>query len=160
MTSAAPPAEAQPLYARLEEQIIGRDQRATSDVFYDLVRAGRPLTEMLRETIRIASPYIHVPYHQRIDNGVVRFVNNDHCLLSARAALQLRRLVGKGYELVPMAQTMWYVPTGLDPWISFSGISRDTTRESGSSRASRSPRPRATSRSRSRSISTGRSRIG
>jgi hypothetical protein len=116
MTSAAPPADAQCLYARLEEQIIGRDQRATSDVFYDLVRAGRPLTEMLRETIRIASPYIHVPYHQRIDNGVVRFVNNDHCLLSARAALQLRRLVGKGYELVPMAQTMWYVPTGLDPW--------------------------------------------
>ncbi len=104
------------LYDRLEDRILNRDQRGTSDVFYDLVRAERPLAEMLLETVRIASPYIHIPYHQRIDNGVVRFVNNDHCLLSARTALQLRRLVGKGYELAPMAQTMWYVPTGLDPW--------------------------------------------
>lgn len=104
------------LYDRLEERILGRDQRGASDVFYDLVRAERPLPEMLLETVRIASPYLHIPYHQRIDNGVVRFVNNDHCLLSARTALQLRRLVGKGYELAPMAQTMWYVPTGLDPW--------------------------------------------
>jgi hypothetical protein len=104
------------LYGKLHEQILGRDQRATSDVFYDLVRAERPLDEMLLETIKIASPYIHVPYHQRIDNGVFRFVNNDHCLLSARAALQLRKFVGGREALVPMAQTMWYVPTGLDPW--------------------------------------------
>ena len=116
MTTATKTPEVSRLYGQLEEQIIGRDQKATSSVFYDLVRAERPLPEMLLETIRIASPYIHIPFHQRIDNGVVRFVNNDHCLLSARAALQLQRLVGKGYELVPMAQTMWYVPTGLDPW--------------------------------------------
>jgi hypothetical protein len=104
------------LYARLEERILERDQVGASGAFYDLVRAGRPLEEMLRETVRIHAPYTHVPYHQRIDNGIVRFVNNDHCLLSARASLRLRGLLGPEYEFLPMAQTTWYVPTGLDPW--------------------------------------------
>lgn len=104
------------LYARLEERVLERDQVGASNVFYDLVRAGRPIEEMLRETVRIHAPYTHVPYHQRIDNGIVRFVNNDHCLLSARASLRLREFVGPEYKYLPMAQTMWYVPTGLDPW--------------------------------------------
>jgi hypothetical protein len=105
------------LYERLQERILERDQVGTGRVFYDLVRAGRPLTEMLRETIRIHAPYTHVPYHQRIDGGVVRFVNNDHCLLSARTSLRLPDLLGPSDEaFAPMAQTMWYVPTGLDPW--------------------------------------------
>jgi hypothetical protein len=42
------------------------------------VRDGRPLPEMLREAVRIHGPYTHVPYHERIDNGFVNFVNNDH----------------------------------------------------------------------------------
>ncbi|MGI8926434.1 MAG: hypothetical protein ACR2HN_07275, partial [Tepidiformaceae bacterium] len=108
--------EAATLYARLEERILERDQVGASTVFYDLVRSGRPLEEMLRETVRIHAPYTHVPYHQRIDNGTVRFVNNDHCLLSCRAALRLREFVGLEYQFLPMAQTLWYVPTGLDPW--------------------------------------------
>src|SRR6202521_4797206 len=32
-------------YARLEEKILERDQVAASGIFYDLVRAGRPLPE-------------------------------------------------------------------------------------------------------------------
>jgi hypothetical protein len=112
----ARPAETSGLYERLQERVLDRDQVGASGVFYDLIRAGRPLPEMLRETVRIHAPYTHVPYHQRIDNGHVRFVNNDHCLLSARAALRLRRFVGKSFQYLPMAQTIWYVPTGLDPW--------------------------------------------
>jgi hypothetical protein len=112
-TVAAPPSR---LYNQLEERVLERDQVGASLVFYDLVREGRPLAEMLRETVRIHAPYTHVPYHQRIDNGIVRFVNNDHCLLSARTSLRLRQFVGKTYEFLPMAQTAWYVPTGLDPW--------------------------------------------
>ncbi len=108
--------ESHDLYARLEDRVLNRDQVGASGVFYDLVRAGRPLNEMLRETVRIHAPFTHVPYHQRIDDGVVRFVNNDHCLLSCGAALRLSRLVGRGFEFLPMAQTIWYVPTGLDPW--------------------------------------------
>ena len=95
---------------------MDRDQVAASEVFYDLVRDGRPLEELLRETVRVHAPYTHMPYHQRIDDGMVRFVNNDHCLLSARASLRMPEELPKRLRFLPMAQTMWYVPTGLDAW--------------------------------------------
>jgi hypothetical protein len=104
------------LYAKLEERILARDQVGASRVFYELVRAERPLNEILRETVRIHAPYTHVPYHQRIDDGFVRFVNNDHCLLSARTSLNLPAYLPEALRYLPMAQTVWYVPTGLDPW--------------------------------------------
>jgi len=104
------------LYAALEERILARDQVGASQVYYDLVRAGRPLTELLAEAVRIHAPYTHVPYHERIDDGYVNFVNNDHCLLSARATLNLAKLVPAPLANLPMAQTIWYMPTGLDIW--------------------------------------------
>src|SRR3989454_2036583 len=104
------------LYAKLEERILARDQIGASAVYYDLVRAVRPRAEIVGETVRIHAPYTHVPYHQRIDDGFVRFVNNDHCLLSARTSLRLPKLLAPALEYLPLAQTIWYVPTGLDPW--------------------------------------------
>src|SRR5271163_3441739 len=101
------------LYDKLEERILARDQKGASDVYYDLVRAGRPMTEIVAEGVRIHAPYTHVPYHERIDDGYVNFVNNDHCLLSARASLQLARLMPGPAAGLPMAQTIWYIPTGL-----------------------------------------------
>ena len=103
-------------YAALEERILARDQAGASETFYDLARSGRPLNEVLAEAVRIHAPYTHVPYHQRIDDGYPNFVNNDHCLLSARATLHLAKLMPKGLEMLPMAQTIWYIPTGLDIW--------------------------------------------
>src|SRR3989449_11106961 len=103
-------------YARLEEKVLERDQRGASQIFYDLVRTGRPLPELVREIVRIHAPYTHVPYHQRLDDGVVRFVNNDHCLLSERVGLPLASLVHPELSLLPLAQSVWYIPTGLDPW--------------------------------------------
>ena len=108
--------EAGGLYGKLEERVLARDQVGASQVFYDLVRLGRPVTEILRETVRIHAPYTHVPYHQRIDRGFVRFVNNDHCLLSARTSLRLPGYLPGTLGYLPAAQTLWYVPTGLDPW--------------------------------------------
>src|SRR5262245_18790793 len=104
------------LYARLEDRILARDQVGASESYYDLVRDGRPLAEMLREAVRIHGPYTHVPYHERIDNGFVNFVNNDHCLLSARATLHLSKWLPAEMAGLPMAQTIWYIPTGLDIW--------------------------------------------
>src|SRR5206468_10752967 len=69
-------------YSRLEERIIARDQKGASDVLYRLAKQGRPVTEITRETVRIHAPYTHVPYHQRPDDGGVKFAHNDHCLLS------------------------------------------------------------------------------
>jgi hypothetical protein len=108
--------EAGGLYAKLEERILARDQVGASAVFYDLARLGRPATEILGETVRVHAPYTHVPYHQRIDDGFVRFVNNDHCLLSARTSLRLPAYLPETLAYLPVAQTLWYVPTGLDPW--------------------------------------------
>ena len=48
-----------PLYAALEERVMARDQKGASEVYYGLVRDGRPLTEMLREAVRIHGPYTH-----------------------------------------------------------------------------------------------------
>src|SRR5437660_10548031 len=42
-----------PEYARLEERILARDQKGASDVLYRLMKQGRPLTEITRETVRI-----------------------------------------------------------------------------------------------------------
>jgi hypothetical protein len=110
----APKPEA--LYAKLEDRILARDQQGASEVYYDLVRQRRPMTEMIAEAVRIHAPYTHVPYHERIDDGYVNFVNNDHCLLSARAATQLTRMVPEDCAALPLAQTIWYIPTGLDIW--------------------------------------------
>jgi len=105
-----------PLYSALEERVLDRDQKGASEVYYKLVKSGRPLPEMLREAVRIHGPYTHVPYHERMDDGYVNFVNNDHCLLSARAALYLSKMVPGAASGLPMAQTIWYMPTGLDIW--------------------------------------------
>jgi hypothetical protein len=105
-----------PLYKALEERILDRDQKGASEVYYGLVKSGRPLPEMLREAVRIHAPYTHVPYHERLDDGYVNFVNNDHCLLSARASLHLSRMVPGAAAGLPLAQTIWYIPTGLDIW--------------------------------------------
>ena len=105
-----------PLYADLAERILARDQVGASSVFYGLVRARRPLDEMIGEAVRIHAPYTHVPYHQRMDDGYPNFVNNDHCLLSARATLHLAKLMPAELAMLPMAQTVWYIPTGLDIW--------------------------------------------
>ena len=104
------------LYSRLEERILARDQLGAAETYFDLVRTGRPLGEIIAEAVRIHAPYTHVPYHERIDDGYPNFVNNDHCLLSARATLHLTKLMPAGLEMLPMAQTVWYIPTGLDIW--------------------------------------------
>ena len=110
------PASTSTLYSRLEECVVVRDQVGASEIFYDLVRAGRPLNEIIAEGVRIHAPYTHVPYHERIDDGYPNFVNNDHCLLSARATLNLTGMLPPELAMLPMAQTIWYIPTGLDIW--------------------------------------------
>lgn len=115
-TAAAVQSTASGGYDALERCVMARDQVAASAAYYDLRRAARPLTEMLREAVRIHGPYTHVPYHERIDDGYVNFVNNDHCLLSARATLHLTDMVAPDLAGLPMAQTVWYIPTGLDIW--------------------------------------------
>ena len=108
--------ETEKTYARLQDRILERDQAGAADVTFELMRAGRSTTEILSETVRIHAPYTHVPYHQRMDGGFVRFVNNDHALLSARATLTLQHMMPETLRDLPLAQTAWYVPSALDIW--------------------------------------------
>jgi hypothetical protein len=108
--------EAARLYQELEDRMLARDQEGGSRVYYELLRHGRPLPEIMAEAVRIHAPYTHVPYHQRIDDGFPNFVNNDHCLLSARAAVNLQRMLPEKLAGLPLAQTIWYIPSGLDIW--------------------------------------------
>ena len=104
------------LYDALHNAVMDRDQHAAQSAYYHLIRAERPLHEVISESVRIHAPYTHVPYHQRLDNGIVRFVNNDHCLSSERIACRMLEYLPSGYEHLPMAQALWYIPIGLDPW--------------------------------------------
>jgi hypothetical protein len=108
--------EAARLYQELEDRMLARDQEGGSRVYYELLRRGRPLREIMAEAVRIHAPYTHVPYHQRIDDGFPNFVNNDHCLLSSRAAVNLQRMLPEKLAGLPLAQTIWYIPSGLDIW--------------------------------------------
>jgi hypothetical protein len=108
--------EAAALYDRLEDCILARDQVGASQVYYDLLRTKRPMSEIMGAAVRIHAPYTHVPYHQRIDDGFPNFVNNDHCLLSARASVNLAAMLPEPLAALPMAQTIWYIPSGLDIW--------------------------------------------
>ena len=108
--------EARRLYDKLEERILARDQVGASEAYYGLVKSGRPLPEIVNAGVRIHAPLTHVPYHERIDQGFVNFVNNDHCLLSARATTHLAKWLPKEMAGLAMAQTVWYIPTGLDIW--------------------------------------------
>ena len=108
--------EAAHLYRELEERLLARDQQGGSRVYYELLRRGRPLPEIMAEAVRIHAPYTHVPYHQRIDDGFPNFVNNDHCLLSSRAAINLQKMLPEKLAGLPLAQTIWYIPSGLDIW--------------------------------------------
>ncbi|HEX5326925.1 MAG TPA: hypothetical protein VFW75_09685, partial [Acetobacteraceae bacterium] len=96
------PHETAVLYHRLEDRIMARDQIGASQAYYQLVRAGRPLAEIMAEGVRIHAPYTHVPYHERIDDGYPNFVNNDHCLLSARATVNLARMLPGTLAALPM----------------------------------------------------------
>jgi hypothetical protein len=108
--------EAARLYSELEDRILARDQEGGSRIYYELLQQGRPLSEIMAEAVRIHAPYTHVPYHQRIDDGFPNFVNNDHCLLSARAAINLQKMLPEKLAGLPLAQTIWYIPSGLDIW--------------------------------------------
>ncbi|MEJ0015877.1 MAG: hypothetical protein WDN25_04820 [Acetobacteraceae bacterium] len=108
--------EVSALYDRLGDRILSRDQAGASEAYYGLLRAGRPMPEIMARAVHIHAPYTHVPYHQRIDDGVPNFVNNDHCLLSARASLHLANILPGPLAALPMAQTIWYIPSALDIW--------------------------------------------
>src|SRR5438876_10668679 len=104
-------------YARLEERILARDQVGASAALYGLIKQKRPVTEIVSQTVRIHAPYTHVPYHQRLDDGVVKFVNNDNCLMGERVALALMSMVRHELSLFQSGTVVWDIHNEIAPWI-------------------------------------------
>ena len=139
-------------YARLEEQISSRDQGAASDIFYDLVRAAADPRAGRRDWCASTRRTRTCPTTSASTTACVRFVNNDHCLLSARAGLR-----PDAADAARLRYCRWRRPSGICPPASIPGTSCSARRPAttcGSTRSTsraRRRRPRCTGPTRRRS---------
>jgi hypothetical protein len=62
------PSSAASLYGTLEERITARDQVGAGQAYYEQVRAGRPLPEIIAEDMRVHAPYTN-PHKERLGGG-------------------------------------------------------------------------------------------
>jgi hypothetical protein len=101
----------------LTEAILERDQPRTADLFYGMIaRDGRPIGEALSVVAAAEAPFVQVPCHINMRDGNVTLINNDHTLLGLRASAALMPYLPEKYRLLPLLQSVWYIPAGLDIW--------------------------------------------
>jgi hypothetical protein len=104
-------------FDQLTEAILARDQARTADLFYDMVRReGRPISEALGVVTAAEAPFVQVPSHINVRDGQITLVNNDHTILGLRTSVNLAPYVPEAYRLLPLIQSVWYIPAGLDIW--------------------------------------------
>ena len=103
--------------AELTDAILARDQARTSDLFFRMIRReGRPVGEALAEVTAAEAPFVQVPSHIDVRDGTITLINNDHTILGLRASWDLAPYLPPEYRLLPLLQSVWYVPAGLDIW--------------------------------------------
>ena len=103
--------------AQLTEAILERDQPRTTDLFFRMVRReGRSLADALAVVTKAEAPFVNVPCHINVKDGAISLVNNDHTILGLRTSVALRPFVRPAEELLPLLQSVWYIPAGLDIW--------------------------------------------
>jgi hypothetical protein len=101
----------------LTEAILERDQSRTADLFFRMVtREGRPVGDALDVVTAAEAPFVQVPSHINVRDGQITLVNNDHTILGLRTAAHLAPFVPAEYRLLPLLQSVWYIPAGLDIW--------------------------------------------
>ena len=49
-------------------------------------------------------------------DGQITLINNDHTILGLRASAYLMPYLPEKYRLLPLLQSVWYIPAGLDIW--------------------------------------------
>src|SRR6266446_1188299 len=99
------------------EAILERDQPRTADLFFRMVtREGRSLGDALDVVTAAEAPFVQVPSHINVRDGQITLVNNDHTILGLRTAANLTPFVPAEYRLLPLLQSVWYIPAGLDIW--------------------------------------------
>ena len=104
-------------FAELTDAILQRDQPRTADLFYQMVtRDGRSLGDALSLVLAAEAPYVQVKCHINVRDGQIALTNNDHTILGLRTSTDLMAFVPEEYRLLPLLQSVWYVPAGLDIW--------------------------------------------
>src|SRR5579864_7851040 len=104
-------------FALLTDAILERDQPHTADLFHRMVvHDGRSIGDALSVVTAAEAPFVNVPCHINIRDGAVALVNNDHTLLGLRASTYLMPYLPAKYRLLPLLQSVWYIPAGLDIW--------------------------------------------
>jgi hypothetical protein len=101
----------------LTDAILQRDQPRTADLFHRMVtRDGRSIGDALSVVTAAEAPFVQVPCHVDIRDGNVVLTNNDHTILGLRASTALMAYLPEKYRLLPLLQSVWYIPAGLDIW--------------------------------------------
>jgi hypothetical protein len=104
-------------FGPLTEAILERDQPRTADLFFKMVaKEGRSIGDALAVVTAAEAPYVQVPSHINIKDGQVSLINNDHTILGLRASAALMPYLPETYRLLPLLQSVWYIPAGLDIW--------------------------------------------
>ena len=101
----------------LTAAILDRDQPRTANLFYQMVTdEGRSVAEALSVVTAAEAPFVQVPNHINIKDGQITLINNDHTILGLRTSADLAPYLPEQYRLLPMLQSVWYIPAGLDIW--------------------------------------------
>jgi hypothetical protein len=101
----------------LTDAILARDQSRTTDLFFRMVRReSRSVGEALGEVTAAEAPFVQVPSHIDVRDGQITLINNDHTILGLRASYDLAPFLPEEYRLLPLLQSVWYIPAGLDIW--------------------------------------------
>ena len=101
----------------LTDAILERDQPRTTDLFWRMVaREGRSVGDALGTVAAAEAPFVQVPSHINVRDGQITLINNDHTILGLRTAAHLAPFLPETHRLLPLLQSVWYIPAGLDIW--------------------------------------------
>ena len=105
----------------LTEAILERDQPRTTDLFFRMTRDGHSVGDALSVVTAAEAPFVQVPSHINVRDGQITLINNDHTILGLRASAYLMPYLPENYRLLPLLQSVWYIPAGLDIWNQLQG---------------------------------------
>jgi len=99
------------------DAILKHDQPRVADIFFNLVKKdGRRMGDALSVVTAAEAPFVQVPNHINFRDGQITLINNDHTILGLRTSAALTPYLPKEYQMLPMLQSVWYIPAGLDIW--------------------------------------------
>jgi hypothetical protein len=109
-------------FEALTAAILDRDQPRTAGLFHQMVTGeGRSIPEALSVVTAAEAPFVQVPNHFNVKDGQIILINNDHTILGLRTSADLTPYLPEQYRLLPLLQSVWYIPAGLDIWNQLQG---------------------------------------